>query len=65
MKHLTPQEVYDLIRAGAASKGWQGFAQDIMKAMEIKNGECEEGYSNPTTTVVETSSRMEEGVLEV
>lgn len=37
MKHLTPQEVYDLIRAGAADGGWQGFAMWVQRAFEEKN----------------------------
>lgn len=43
MEHLTTHEVYLLILKGAASKGWHGFAQDIMKAMAEKNGERKEG----------------------
>ena len=34
---LTPQEVYDLIRAGAADGGWQGFATKVQEAMVKKN----------------------------
>lgn len=37
MKYLTPQEVYDLIRQGAADGGWQGFAERVQKAFEDKN----------------------------
>lgn len=37
MVPLTPQEVYDLIRAGAAGGGWQGFATRVQKAFEEKN----------------------------
>ena len=37
MKYLTAQEVYDLIRAGAADGGWQGFATWVQRALEEKN----------------------------
>lgn len=37
MKLLTPQEVYDLIRRGAADGGWQGFAEQIQRALIGKN----------------------------
>ena len=37
MKELTPQEVYDLIRQGAADGGWQGFAIAVQKAYREKN----------------------------
>lgn len=37
MKHLTPKEVYDLIRKGAADGGWQGFATAVQKAFKEKN----------------------------
>jgi hypothetical protein len=36
-KDLTPQEVYDQIREGAADGGWQGFAQRITTAFKEKN----------------------------
>lgn len=37
MRYLTPKEVYALIREGAASGGWQGFATAVQKAVEEKN----------------------------
>ena len=37
MKYLTPSEVYDLIREGAADGGWQGFAERVQKAFAEKN----------------------------
>ena len=36
-KDLSPQEVYDLIRKGAADGGWQGFAQWVSNALKEKN----------------------------
>lgn len=38
MVKLTPQEVYDLIREGAADGGWQGFASRVQDAFMAKNG---------------------------
>lgn len=37
MTLLTPQEVYDLIRQGAADGGWQGFASKVQEALVKKN----------------------------
>lgn len=37
MIKLTPQEVYDIIREGAAGGGWQGFASRVQDAFMIKN----------------------------
>lgn len=36
-KELTPQEVYDLIREGAADGGWQHFAQRVSAKLKEKN----------------------------
>lgn len=38
MEKLTPKEVYDLIRQGAADGGWQGFAIKVQEALIDKNG---------------------------
>lgn len=38
IKNLTPQQVYDLIRAGAADGGWQGFAIQVQNAFKELNG---------------------------
>ena len=37
MLKLTPQEVYDIIREGAADGGWQGFASRVQDSFVIKN----------------------------
>ena len=37
MELLTPKEVYDCIRHGAADGGWQGFATCIQRALIKKN----------------------------
>lgn len=37
MIKLTPQEVYDIIREGAAGGGWQGFASRVQDAFMKKN----------------------------
>lgn len=37
MTLLKPQEVYDLIRQGAADGGWQGFATKVQEAVLTKN----------------------------
>lgn len=37
MVKLTPQEVYDIIREGAADGGWQGFASRVQDAFMDKN----------------------------
>lgn len=37
MELLTPKEVYDCIRHGAADGGWQGFATHIQNALIAKN----------------------------
>lgn len=37
MSLLTPKEVYDLIRQGAADGGWQGFAEHVQRALIEKN----------------------------
>ena len=36
-KDLTPHEITDLIREGAADGGWQGFAQSVIAADREKN----------------------------
>ena len=36
MMNLSPKEVYDLIRNGAADGGWQGFAIKLSEAMKAK-----------------------------
>lgn len=36
-KLLTSQDVYDLIREGAAGGGWQGFAERLQTAFIEKN----------------------------
>lgn len=37
MDNLTPQEVYNLVREGAADGGWLGFASRVQEAFKKKN----------------------------
>lgn len=43
---LSPQEVYDLIREGAADGGWQGFAIKVQEAFEKKNATTQKELSS-------------------
>lgn len=40
MKDLTIKDIYGLILKGSASKGWLGFANDVVALYKEKNGLC-------------------------